>query len=90
MIVDVSQLTPGDDPKAKLDAAAYAKYQANYREYSSNGWKQASLVDWLDSVDYAVRLIGIDHVGLSSDFTMAAVSPATHTSATDRTSRASC
>ena len=25
-------------------------------------------MDWIDTVDYAVRLIGIDHVGLSSDF----------------------
>jgi microsomal dipeptidase-like Zn-dependent dipeptidase len=60
--------TAASPPKVKLDAATYAKYQPNYREYSSSGWKQASLVDWLDSVDYAVRLIGIDHVGLSSDF----------------------
>jgi membrane dipeptidase len=67
-VLDPFGLKAGEDPKVKLDAATYAKYQANYREYSSNGWKQASLVDWLDSVDYAVRLIGIDHVGLSSDF----------------------
>lgn len=57
-----------DDPKAKLSAADYAKYQAAYRQYSSNAWKYASLTDYVDSIDAAVRLIGIDHVGLSSDF----------------------
>lgn len=67
-VLDPFGLKPGEDAKAKLDAETYAKYQANYREYSSQGWKNATLVDWLDAVDYAVRLIGIDHVGLSSDF----------------------
>ena len=67
-VLDPFGLKPGEDAKAKLDAATYERYQANYRAYSSQGWKNASLGDWLDSVDYAVRLIGIDHVGLSSDF----------------------
>src|SRR5690606_12557858 len=31
-------------------------------------WPPASVEDLVDHVDYAVRLIGIDHVGLSSDF----------------------
>jgi membrane dipeptidase len=39
-----------------------------YLNFSRNEWKFASLVDYLDPVDYAVRLIGIDHVGLASDF----------------------
>ena len=67
-VLDPFGLKPGEDARAKLDAATYERYQANYRAYSSEGWKNASLGDWLDSVDYAVRLIGIDHVGLSSDF----------------------
>lgn len=67
-VLDPFGLTPGEDARAKLDAATYERYQANYRAYSSQGWKNASIGDWLDSVDYAVRLIGIDHVGLSSDF----------------------
>lgn len=61
-------LKPGDDAKSKLDAATYLTYQAAYRNYSRNGWKYATLTDYLDAVDYAVRLIGIDHVGLASDF----------------------
>ena len=28
----------------------------------------ANLKDFVDHIDYAVRLIGIDHVGISSDF----------------------
>ncbi|QDK81085.1 membrane dipeptidase [Spirosoma sp. KCTC 42546] len=61
-------LQPGDDAKSKLDPAAYQKFQAAYREFSSNGYKYTTLADYLDAVDYTVRLIGIDHVGLSSDF----------------------
>jgi len=57
-----------DDPKAKLDAAAYEKYQAAYRNYSANGWRYATVADLVDSIDAAVKLIGIDHVGISSDF----------------------
>lgn len=61
-------LKPGDDAKSRLDAETYKKYQAAYHTYSSNGWKYASLADYLDAVDYTVRLIGINHVGLASDF----------------------
>ncbi|TNE39015.1 MAG: membrane dipeptidase [Alphaproteobacteria bacterium] len=31
-------------------------------------WPKASLKDFVDHIDYAVQLIGIDHVGISSDF----------------------
>ena len=31
-------------------------------------WPKASIKDLVDHIDYAVRLIGIDHVGISSDF----------------------
>ena len=57
-----------DDPKATLSAADYVKFQAAYREYSSSAWKYASLADYIDSVETAIRIAGIDHVGLSSDF----------------------
>ncbi len=67
-VLDPFGLKPGDDPRARLDAETYETYRATYRAYSDQGWKNASLVDWLDAVDYAVRLVGIDHVGLSSDF----------------------
>jgi microsomal dipeptidase-like Zn-dependent dipeptidase len=67
-VLDPLGLHPGDDPRAKLDAPTFEKYQRAYREYGTSVTRTASLVDWLDTVDYAVRLIGIDHVGLSSDF----------------------
>lgn len=31
-------------------------------------WPRANLTDFVNHIDYAVRLIGIDHVGISSDF----------------------
>ena len=61
-------LRAGDDARAKIDAAAYVKFQQAYRDYGTSQTRNASLMDWIDTVDYAVRLIGIDHVGLSSDF----------------------
>lgn len=57
-----------DDPKTKLDAATYEKYQAAYKRFSSSSWRYASLQDYVDAIDAAVKLIGIDHVGISSDF----------------------
>ena len=67
-VLDPLGLHPGDDPQAKLDGPTFEKYQRAYREYGTSVARTASLVDWLDTVDYAVRLMGIDHVGLSSDF----------------------
>jgi membrane dipeptidase len=57
-----------DDPRTRLSAEDYQKFQAAYRQYSSNAWRYATLADYVDSVDAAIKLIGIDHVGLSSDF----------------------
>jgi membrane dipeptidase len=31
-------------------------------------WPPATVVDLVDHIDYAVKLIGIDHVGIASDF----------------------
>jgi membrane dipeptidase len=44
-----------------------AGYDAGLREIQTR-WPPASVADLVDHVDYAVRLIGVDHVGLSSDF----------------------
>lgn len=57
-----------DDPRTALSPADFERFQAGYRKFSGRRHLFASLVDYLDAVDYAVRLIGIDHVGLSSDF----------------------
>jgi membrane dipeptidase len=32
------------------------------------GAEQATLADFVNHIDYAVRLIGVDHVGIASDF----------------------
>jgi membrane dipeptidase len=67
-VLDPLGLRPGEDPRTTLDAPTFEKYQRAYRDYGTSVTRTASLVDWLDAVDYTVRLIGIDHVGLSSDF----------------------
>jgi membrane dipeptidase len=51
------QLTP--EQRAEYDAAL-----AEIRKR----WPQASVRQLVDHIDYAVRLIGVDHVGISSDF----------------------
>ncbi len=62
-------LTPlKDDPKAKLSAEDYKKYQAAYLNFSRNEWRYATLSDYIDAIDAAVKIVGIDHVGISSDF----------------------
>ena len=43
------------------------EYERRYREILV-GEPKASVVDFVDAVDYAVKRIGIDHVALSSDF----------------------
>jgi microsomal dipeptidase-like Zn-dependent dipeptidase len=31
-------------------------------------WPRANVADFVDHIDHAVNLVGIDHVGISSDF----------------------
>lgn len=51
-----------------LSAEDFERFQVGYRKFSAKRLQFASLVDYLDAVDYAVRLIGIEHVGIGSDF----------------------
>jgi membrane dipeptidase len=44
-----------------------AEYDAGLRDIEAR-WPRATVADLVDHIDYAVALIGIDHVGLSSDF----------------------
>jgi membrane dipeptidase len=44
-----------------------AEYDRGLRDIEAR-WPRATVADLVDHVDYAVNLIGIDHVGLSSDF----------------------
>jgi membrane dipeptidase len=50
-----------------LPDAERARYDARLAEIAAR-WPAATLQDFVDHIDYAVRLIGIDHVGISSDF----------------------
>ncbi|HET7130597.1 MAG TPA: membrane dipeptidase, partial [Gammaproteobacteria bacterium] len=51
----------------QLDKKARADYDAGLAEIHDK-WPQASVRDLVNHIDYAVRLIGVDHVGISSDF----------------------
>ncbi|HEX6309429.1 MAG TPA: dipeptidase [Longimicrobiales bacterium] len=50
-----------------VDEATRARYQERMAAIEER-WPSASVSDFVDHIDYAVRLIGIDHVGISSDF----------------------
>lgn len=50
-----------------LDVMERADYDARLATID-NAWPPANLSDFVDHIDYAVDLIGIDHVGISSDF----------------------
>jgi len=44
-----------------------AKYDEGLRDVQAR-WPPSTVRDLVDHIDYAVRLIGVDHVGISSDF----------------------
>ncbi len=48
-----------DEAKTKFESA---------REAIETKWPSANVKDFVDHIDYAVKLIGIEHVGISSDF----------------------
>ena len=54
------------DP-AGLDDAARAEYDRRMAEIDGR-WPAADVATFVDHIDYAVELIGLDHVGISSDF----------------------
>jgi membrane dipeptidase len=58
---------PTGSPVSTLSPELRAEYDRGLREIEAR-WPRASVADLVDHVDYAVELIGIDHVGLSSDF----------------------
>jgi membrane dipeptidase len=57
--------TPVD--RATLPEGVRAEYDIGMLEIDSQ-WPPANLHDFVDHIDHAVELIGIDHVGISSDF----------------------
>ncbi len=54
------------DP-AQLDDATRGAYERGLAELDAR-WKPADVADFVDHIDYVVELIGIDHVGIASDF----------------------
>jgi membrane dipeptidase len=54
----------------KLSAANRAQYENKHAEIDKlhPGDPPATIKDFVNHIDYAVKLIGIDHVGISSDF----------------------
>jgi membrane dipeptidase len=52
---------------ARLDDEQRAEYDRRMAEINEQ-WPPASIQDFVDHVDHAVSVAGIDHVGISSDF----------------------
>ena len=50
-----------------MPAEQRASYDNGVREIEAR-WPAATVADLVDHVDYAVRLIGVEHVGIASDF----------------------
>ena len=50
-----------------MPAEQRAAYDERLREIEAR-WPAATVADLVDHIDYAVKLIGIDHVGIASDF----------------------
>jgi membrane dipeptidase len=55
---------------AKLSSLERAEYEKKLAEIDKKhpGDPRATVKDFIDHIDYAVKLIGIDHVGIASDF----------------------
>src|SRR5690606_14781965 len=51
----------------RLPEEQRTRYQQRVRELQDR-WPPSTVEDLADHIDYAVRLLGIDHVGISSDF----------------------
>jgi membrane dipeptidase len=65
---------PGGQPPAPMtpeQQAEMAKRRAQYQERMKEidaRWPGASLKDFVDHIDHAVKVAGIDHVGIGTDF----------------------
>ena len=57
----------GDVRLSSLAPQQRAAYDAGLRDIEAR-WPSASVADLVDHIDYAVKLIGVDHVGIASDF----------------------
>jgi membrane dipeptidase len=62
-----SMLISGSSSVRSLPAEKQAEYERAAAEIDRK-WPRATVGDFVDHIDHAVKLIGIDHVGISSDF----------------------
>jgi membrane dipeptidase len=60
-------LRPGGGGLDALTAEQRERYDTGVNAIRAH-WPPATVRDLVDHIDHAVRLIGIDHVGISSDF----------------------
>ena len=51
----------------KLDPKRKAQYEVQMTAFNER-WPRATVKDFADHIDYAVKVMGIDHVGIASDF----------------------
>jgi membrane dipeptidase len=51
-----------------LDAEAFASYSKEFHDITYDEAYRATVAEYVDQIDYVVGKIGIDHVGISSDF----------------------
>jgi membrane dipeptidase len=54
------------DPRA-IEPSMRAEFVSAITEINTR-WPPSNVEDFVDHIDYAVNLIGVDHVGISSDF----------------------
>lgn len=57
----------GRGAMASLSAEQRAAYQSRMRDIEAR-WPGANVADFVNHIDHAVKVAGIDHVGISSDF----------------------
>ena len=57
------------DEQLKAVAAKGGVVGANAVADFLAAWKDATLSDYIDTIDYMVNLIGVDHIGIGTDFT---------------------
>jgi membrane dipeptidase len=63
----------GANPLDAMDEAARTRFQTRLDELNTKypapvPARRANVQDFVNHIDYAVKLIGVDHVGISSDF----------------------
>lgn len=57
-----------EDGVTVLDPETFAQYSKEFHDITGGEKYRASLDEYVDQIDYVVDRIGIDHVGISSDF----------------------